>query len=62
MSHSWTFRTAYYALVMDDIGFGGVDAQTVRDFVQVNPNTRQPTRQIDSLVIQGFSFGIEYMW
>ncbi len=62
MSHSWTFRTAYYALVMDDIGFGGIDANTARNVVQGNSNIAQPTLQVDSLVIQGFSFGIEYMW
>lgn len=61
MTHSWTFRTAYYAIAVDDIAFGNVNVGAIRDFVEVNP-IREPAIQYQSLVLQGVSVGGEFMW
>ncbi len=60
MTHSWTLRSAYYAIVIDDIAFGSVDQTTITDLVDNNPVNTQV--QYDSLVLQGFSVGAEFMW
>jgi hypothetical protein len=59
--HSWSFQTAYYAIAVDDIAFGTVDRDSILDFVRVNP-IRDPRYQVDSLTVQGVSFGSEYIW
>ncbi len=61
LSHSWSFRTAYYAVAADDIAFSSIPGQTIREFVTGNPLT-EPVFDFDSLVVQGFSFGAEYVW
>ncbi len=61
LSHSWTFRTAYYAVAADDIAFAGVSGETIQDFVTSNPLT-EPSFDFNSLVVRGFSFGAEYVW
>jgi hypothetical protein len=60
-NHSWSFRTAYYAVAVDDIGFATADRDTIRSFVTLNPAT-PPAYNFHSLVVQGFSFGTEYVW
>jgi hypothetical protein len=61
LSHSWAFRTTYYALAIDDIAFGNTDRQTIDDFVDSNPLT-DPLLILNSLTVQGVSFGAEYTW
>lgn len=61
LSHSWSFRTAYYAIAVDDVGFGTTDGSQIQNFVQGNPVT-SPAVTFDSLVVQGGSFGVEYLW
>ena len=61
MTHSWTFRSAYYAIAIDDIGFGTVSQATTTDLVQGN-NPVSSQFHYDSLVLQGFSLGAEFMW
>lgn len=61
LSHSWSFRSSYYAIGVDDVAYGTVDGQVARDFVTVNP-VNDPIFYRDSLVVQGLSFGTEYMW
>lgn len=61
ISHSWSLRAAYYALAVDDVGFGIADGDTIRSFVDNDP-IPTPFTQRDSLVVQGFSFGTEYTW
>lgn len=61
MTHSWTFRTAYYAMAIDDIAFGTVDAAGTRNVILSGANSVGPV-QYDSLVLQGFSVGGEFMW
>lgn len=61
LTHSWSFRTAYYAIAVDDIAFASVDGQTVNDFVTLSTPT-EPRYDVNSLTVQGFSFGTEYIW
>ena len=61
LSHSWKFRTAYYAVMADDIAFASVDQSTITEFVEITPIS-SPTYQFDTLVVQGLSFGTEYTW
>jgi hypothetical protein len=60
-SHSLAFRTAYYAIAVDDIAFGTVDRNSILGFVTANP-IADPRYQVHSLTVQGFSFGTEYTW
>lgn len=61
LSHSWSLRSAYYAVAADDIAFASVPGETIRDFVTSGPLT-EPSFDFDSLVVQGFSIGAEYVW
>ena len=60
-THSWSFRSAYYAIGVDDIAFGTVDQTSIRGFLGPDPIT-EPRFHINSLVLQGFSLGTEYIW
>ena len=64
ISHSWTLRSAYYVIGVDDVRFGTVDAQNIRNFSDSLPGTTPSANrnQTDQLVIQGFSVGAEYIW
>ena len=61
LTHSWSFRSSYYAIGMDDVAFGTVDGNVARDFITVSP-IGEPAYHRNSLVVQGVSFGTEYMW
>jgi uncharacterized lipoprotein YmbA len=61
LSHSWSLRSSYYALAVDEVGFGTVDGELARAFVTAAPIS-EPDFVRDSLVVQGISFGTEYMW
>ena len=61
-SHSWTIRSAYYCIAADDMAFGGLDRETILDFVNNAAVVRAPDVQLESLVVQGVSGGIEYTW
>ena len=63
LSHSWTARTSYYLLAIDDVAFGSVNGDTIRTVANaaVAP-TRDSTFRFDSLVVQGFSIGAEFAW
>jgi hypothetical protein len=60
LSHSWSFRGSYYVLAVDDVVFGGLDAETGRTLVQTGSADRPFA--FDDLVLQGFTVGAEYMW
>ncbi len=67
LSHSWTVRTAYYMLAIEDIAFGTLDPSSINAFVQTaggaNPVTLTGRNfQFESLVNHGFSVGAEYVW
>ncbi len=61
LNHSWAFRSAYYAIAVDDIAFGTVNTQTINDFATANPLSA-PQTYLHSIVLQGVSFGAEYTW
>ena len=61
-THSLSFRTSYYAVAVDDVAFGTVDGGVARDFVTVTARSRIRPYHRHSLVVQGFSFGTEYIW
>jgi hypothetical protein len=60
-NHSWKFRTAYYAIAAEDIGFGSVDKNAVLS-LQPGNTPIAPAYLLDDLVVQGISFGTEYNW
>ena len=61
LSHSWSLRTSYYAIAIDEVAFGTADSNTISNFVQLNP-VPAPETQYDTIVIQGVGFGGEYIW
>jgi hypothetical protein len=63
LSHSWTFTSAYHLIFADDVRYATIDRDTIRNFIDPlnNPNSRQEF-QVDDLVLQGVSFGAEYIW
>ena len=64
LTHSWSFKTAYYAIAIDEIAFSGVDVNSSRIFANVNNTAPLTPRSLtfDSMVLQGFSVGAEYIW
>jgi hypothetical protein len=63
LSHSWTLRSAYYVIAADDIAIGTVDRAYIQGFIDPISNPQvTPGLQTHSLVVQGFSFGAEYIW
>ncbi|WP_145294106.1 BBP7 family outer membrane beta-barrel protein [Crateriforma conspicua] len=62
-SHSWSFRSAYYLIAIDDVGRAALDGDYLQNFA-VTPIASgvDPGMDIGSVVVQGFSFGTEYIW
>ncbi len=60
-NHSWKFRSAYYVIAAEDIGFGSIDQDTVLS-LEAGGTVINPAYVLDDLVVQGFSFGTEYNW
>lgn len=60
LSHSWSFRSAYYAIAIEEVALGDLDGALIQNVVQTNTST--PTLNMGSVVMQGFSFGTEYIW
>jgi hypothetical protein len=61
LTHSWSAKASYHLLAADDVVFGNVDVAAARDFVS-GDTIRDPQFIRDSLVVQGATFGAEYMW
>ena len=61
LSHAWTFRTSYYLLGVDEVDFGTIDEGVISQFVQ-GQNLTDAAFGSQSLIVQGFSFGMEYLW
>ncbi|WP_182867823.1 BBP7 family outer membrane beta-barrel protein [Rhodopirellula sp. JC639] len=59
-SHSLSLRASYYVMTVDDIIFGGLDAETSRNIL--NTSTLDRPFIYDGLDLQGFTVGAEYMW
>ena len=64
LTHSWSVRTAYYAMAIEDVAFSGVDVNSSRILADTTLNQQSFGRPVtfDSLVLQGFSVGAEYIW
>lgn len=66
LTHSWSFRTAYHLIAVDDI----VNTVPQRGFVRPaileltngSEITLPPSRGFSSVVLQGFTVGAEYIW
>lgn len=61
LSHSWALRSTYYAVAVDDMAFGTLDADSITSFAQGGP-LGDGSMQMDSAVFQGVSLGAEYTW
>lgn len=61
LSQSWSAKASYHLLAADDVVFGSVDVPAARDFISGDV-IRDPRFIRESLVIQGATFGAEYMW
>ncbi|WP_146519722.1 hypothetical protein [Stieleria varia] len=62
LTHSITFRSAYYVTAADRVAFGSADVAASQNFLTGAAPVTLDDIQYDSLVLQGFSFGAEYMW
>lgn len=62
LSHSWTVRSAYYLIAIDDVANATWDADYIVDASPVGSNAQRPPIQMDTLTLQGFSIGAEYIW
>lgn len=64
-SYSWSFRTSYYLIGIDDVALGASGLQSTT-FTDTGFGVTVPTLGAlsanDDLTIQGFSFGAEYLW
>lgn len=58
VSHSWTFKTSYFLLGVDDVGYG---FDTTAADVLINNARINPIRT-QSLTIEGVTWGAEYIW
>ena len=62
LSHSWTFRSAYYLVAIDEVATSGLDGEFIRNAVQTGSGTSSRAINYRSLVLNGFSLGAEYTW
>jgi hypothetical protein len=60
ISHSWTLKNQYYLMGIDDVAYG-FDTTPAQNLFSAGAVPVSPIRT-DSLTIQGFSFGAEYIW
>jgi len=60
ISHSWTLKTQYYLLNVDDVAYG-FDLQPAQAIFNQTTSSIDRIRT-DNLTIQGISLGAEYMW
>lgn len=60
ISHSWTLKSQYYLLGIDDIAYG-FDLSPPQNLFTAGAVPINPIRT-DRLTIQGVSFGAEYIW
>ena len=61
LSHSLALRSSYYAMAINDIGFGTTDVSTIDSFINQTPTGQLPFL-INSLTVQGVTIGAEYTW
>ena len=61
-AYSWTFRSSYHLMGIDDIVSPAVSQDYITDFLDPGINTGAPPLRQSSLTLQGFSVGLEYLW
>lgn len=66
LSHSWSFRTAYHMLAIDNIVNTVPEADYIRSSLTTlgggGQVTARPPSDFSNVVLQGFTVGAEYMW
>ncbi|MFK8114501.1 MAG: hypothetical protein AB8B91_20035 [Rubripirellula sp.] len=63
LSKAWAFRTAHYLVAMDEVGTATFDGDFIASAANSGTALSAPPRiKFDSLVLNGFSFGAEYIW
>ena len=62
LSHSWSFRSAYYLIAIDEVATPTLDREFIKA-AALNPSI-QDTRSLsfDRVTLNGVSFGAEYIW
>lgn len=66
-AYSWSFRTSYYAINVENVALGlsALDSPDLALAIGQDPFTTPaaiPVNNRDSLTVQGVSFGLEYLW
>ncbi|WP_164103842.1 BBP7 family outer membrane beta-barrel protein [Candidatus Laterigemmans baculatus] len=66
-AYSWSFRTSYYVVNVDNVALGttALDSPELILAVGNNPMTTPesiPVNNNDEFTVQGVSFGVEYLW
>ncbi|MEM9588118.1 MAG: hypothetical protein AAGA03_12625 [Planctomycetota bacterium] len=61
LTYSWTLRSSYYVVAIDDIAAAGIDSTGLQSFANGSALSVGNV-QYDSLTISGFTFGAEYLW
>jgi hypothetical protein len=62
LSYSWAFRCGYYLLNIEDVATPTFDGNFIRNSVQTGNPASQRDFIFDSVTIQGFTVGAEYLW
>lgn len=60
-SHSWSLRTSYYVMGIDDIA-GGLEQASANSLLQTPQEPDENVFTFDRLTVQGFTVGAEYLW
>ena len=62
LSHSWTVRSAYHLMAIDEVGVVGLSGAAIRASANNSAVADAQPVNFDSLVLNGFSFGADYTW
>ncbi len=62
LSHSWSLRSAYYLIGIEDVASPELNGSFLRNVVDSPSTVGRPGMDFDSLTVSGFSFGAEYLW
>ncbi|MGB7325678.1 MAG: hypothetical protein WBD31_12460 [Rubripirellula sp.] len=62
LSHSWSFRSAYYLVAIDEVASPELSGTFLKDVVDSPNSVGRPGMDFESLTLNGFTFGAEYLW
>ncbi len=62
LTHSWSVRTGYYLLAMEDIATPQFSGDFIRQSLQVGGTAPTRNFQFDTVTLQGLTAGVEYIW